>query len=278
MATIGKEKASEAQKAEFNERIKDMRDHVESITAKIKESEKELLGKTDKIETAAQRLKLAEMYMNVISFHSGMSALSQHMLNYKNESYLNEGRKILYKVLILLEEALGNHVDDPLNENEAVHEALSGKFDDKWKITFARTLGYNINLIEDCYGDNTKWKWSFVEVEGRYAIAMKNFIDYKTFIKNMDPRVPGFSERNNLMKLVKKLLGEAAELYRKKYELKEHRLDDMKYALNILGALRRILMYLGEAEEANERKKIYDLWKKKMEDDLRKKEELDSKR
>ncbi|MBI4978674.1 MAG: hypothetical protein HZC28_14435 [Spirochaetes bacterium] len=278
MATVVKEKATEAQKAEFNDRIKEFREQVEAISEKIKTLEKEITAVTDKTEAAYQRIKLSELYMNVVSYHCGMSQLSQHMLNYKNESYLNEGRKILYKVLILLEEALGNHIDDSLTENDDTHVKLAGKIDDKWRLSFARTLGYNINLLEDCYGDNTKWKWSFVEVEGRYAIAMKNFIDYKNYIKNLDPRVEGFAERSNMMKLVKKLLLEAAESFRKKYELKEHRLDDMKYALNILGAMRRIHMYLGEADEANERKKVYDLWKKKMEDDLRKKEELDSRR
>ena len=40
-------------------------------------------------------------------------------------------------------------------------------------------------------------------------------------------------------------------------------------ALNMSGALRRIYIYLNETEEAEEQKKIYDLWKKKLDADLK---------
>ena len=66
-----------------------------------------------------------------------------------------------------------------------------------------------------------------------------------------------------MMELVKKLLAAAAEQYRTKYELQDKRLDDMKMVLNIIASLRRIYVHLNENEESEEKKKMYDLWKKK---------------
>ena len=73
-----------------------------------------------------------------------------------------------------------------------------------------------------------------------------------------------------MMDLVKRLLASSAEQYRTKYELQDKRLDDMKLALNITASLRRIHVYLNEVEEAEEKKKMYDLWKKKMDADIKK--------
>ena len=75
--------------------------------------------------------------------------------------------------------------------------------------------------------------------------------------------------RVKLMNLAKSLIWISAEQYRAKYELQDRLPDDMKMALNMSGALRRIYIYLNETEEAEEQKKIYDLWKKKLDADLK---------
>ena len=95
-------------------------------------------------------------------------------------------------------------------------------------------------------------------------------IDFKTYIKELSPELEGFKYRIKMMDLVKRLLASSAEQYRTKYELQDKRLDDMKLALNITASLRRIHVYLNEVEEAEEKKKMYDLWKKKMDADIKK--------
>ena len=86
----------------------------------------------------------------------------------------------------------------------------------------------------------------------------------------MDPRSPGYEARTGHYNLAKKLLQTAADRYRQKYELSTHRLDDFKLAINYLGGLRRLHVLMGEGNEAQALKKKIDIWRAKMETDLKK--------
>ena len=122
----------------------------------------------------------------------------------------------------------------------------------------------------DGFGSNSKWKWSFVELEARFATVAKNILNMKTLISGMDPRVPGYEARMAHLNLVKKSLVQAADRYREKYELSTLRLDDFKLALSYLGAARRLFALLGEAENAETTKKKIEIWAQKMEADDKK--------
>jgi hypothetical protein len=138
---------------------------------------------------------------------------------------------------------------------------------------YLRKLGFSIDSVAEGYGANTKWKWSFVELEGRYAVVAKNLLNLKTFLAQQDPRVEGYSARQAHMTLVRRLLQQSADRYREKYELSTQRLDDIKQAIQFLSALRRLAALLGEVEEAEVIKRKIDIWKAKMEDDQRKQEQ-----
>jgi hypothetical protein len=127
--------------------------------------------------------------------------------------------------------------------------------------------------VAEGYGANTKWKWSFVELEGRYAVVAKNLLNLKTFLAQQDPRLEGYAERQAHMALARRLLQQSADRYREKYELSTQRLDDIKQAILFLSALRRLAALLGEVEEAEVIKRKIDIWKVKMEDDQRKQEQ-----
>jgi hypothetical protein len=134
-------------------------------------------------------------------------------------------------------------------------------------------MGFTIDSLEEGYGDNSKWKWSFVELEGRFAAVAKNMLNLKTFVAGMDPRSDGFAARMSLLSLAKDLLQQSADRYREKYELSTQRLDDIKAGINFLSAVRRLHVVLGEAEQADVVKKKTEIWRAKMEDDLKKAEE-----
>ncbi len=51
------------------------------------------------------------------------------------------------------------------------------------------------------------------------------------------------------------------------------RVDDIKAGINFLAALRRLHVVLGETEQAEVVRKKAEIWKAKMEDDLRKAEQ-----
>jgi hypothetical protein len=78
--------------------------------------------------------------------------------------------------------------------------------------------------------------------------------------------------------LIKKLLQQAADRYREKYELSTNRIDDFKMGIHFLCSLRRIHILLGEREHAEPLKRKADIWNSKLEVDMRKQEEAVPKR
>jgi len=163
-------------------------------------------------------------------------------------------------------------VDAPFSDYEPGLEAISS-FSDEARYNLMRKMGFAIDSLEEGYGDNSKWKWSFVEMEGRFAAVAKNLLNLKTFVSAMDPRAEGYSARMAHLALARELLQQAADRYREKYELSTLRIDDIKAAINFLAAVRRLHIVLGESDQADVIKKKADIWRTKMENDLKKAEE-----
>lgn len=249
----------------FNNKMKPYKELVQ----KSFEKEKNLLSLMSKDSSgiAYKKILLCEEMIYVASLYMTINNLSVSLLDTKNTDSLNEARKTLYKAIIYLEEIVTNFVDAPYNDYaEKVAEIANVPFEKRFFL--ARKLGLAIRLLIDSYGDNTKWRWSFVELQGRYATVAKNMIDMKQASKNyFDPRSPDFDNTIFYLRLVKKLLNESATNYRDRYELSTKRIDDIRLAINYLLALRRINIMLNEKDEAEELKKKIIVWKNKMEND-----------
>jgi hypothetical protein len=222
-------------------------------------------------EANLKRFQLAGEYLNLVSYYNLMSALSLSLLGVKNEGFLNEARKCCYKSIIFMEEVVSPYTDAPFSDYEPGLESLR-ELADAEKFGYLKKLGFAIDSVVEGFGTNSKWKWSFVELEGRYAVVAKNLLNLKTFLVQFDPRVEGYSERLAHVNLAKRLLQQSADRYREKYELLTLRLDDIKQSILFLSALRRLHVLLAEADEAEVVKKKIDIWRAKMEDDQRKQE------
>ena len=233
--------------------------------------------KKDSRGAAFKRLTLTDEMVFLASNYIIMSGISQSMLKLRNEEALNDGRKSLYKAVIYLEEVVSPLVDAPFSEYE---EKLSeiAPLDAKRRYGLIRKIGLALQLLEDAYGDNTKWKWAFVELEGRFAAVAKNIIDLKTAVANTDPRSPDYEPTVYHLRLMKKLLLLAADRYREKYELSTNRIDDFRMGIHFLNSLRRIHALLGERENAETVKKKAEIWSSKLEMDMKKQEETPPKR
>ena len=134
-----------------------------------------------------------------------------------------------------------------------------------------RKLGLEIQILKDAFGDNSKWKWSFIELEGRFATVSKNLIDMKTAGKDFfDPRAQDYETTVLYVRMVQKLLDKAANGYRDRYELSTRRIDDMRDAIKYLLALRKLYIVIGRTNEAEEVKKKAMVWKDKMDSDQKK--------
>lgn len=247
----------------FNEKMQPYKASID----KVLEKEKNIIGIISKNTSDAgyKRILLTEDMIHVTTIYLMINNLSVEILGTKNTDALNEGRKTLYKAIIYLEETVTNMVDAAFSEYESDVQEISNLPLEK-RYTLVRKLGLVIRLVIDAYGDNTKWKWSFVELEGRFSTVAKNLLDLKETCKiYFDPRNPDYDIAVYYLRLIKKLMGKAADGYRDRYELSTHRVDDIRLAINYLIGLRRIHLLLNEADEAEEVKKKALVWKAKME-------------
>ena len=263
-------KLSEEARRRYAEYVKDYKNAIDSILEKEKK-----LGEVIAQGGAGanyQKLAVADYNLDIVANFLLMSSLSMSFLGVKNEAFLNEARKCIYQAIISLEEIVSGNVDSPFSEYEPGLETISA-FSDENRYNLVRKLGFTIDSLEEGFGENSKWKWSFVELKGRFAAVAKNLLNLKTFVAGMDPRSEGYSSRLSHLSLAKELLQQAADRYREKYELSTMRIDDIKAGINFLTAVRRLHIVLGESEHADVVKKKSEIWRTKMENDLKKAEE-----
>jgi len=249
-----------------------------AVDAILKQEQETLVVIRNNDPTAAfKRLFLVDSMLNLASNYMVMDGVVQSVLKLKNEDALNEARKALYKSIIYLEEVVSNLIDAPysdyedkLNDIENVSPAQ--------RYLLVRKMGLAIQLLENAYGDNTKWRWTFVDMEGRYAAVAKNIINLRDIMVNSNFDSEHYEPTVRHLALVKKLLSQAADRYRQKYELSTNRIDDFKMGITFLSALRRLNILTGNQEEAVTSKKKLDIWNTKLATDIEKQEKQENER
>lgn len=268
-------KISNADRHLYSEKI---RPYQAAIKALLKREELALqIIKKSARGAALKRLALSEEMISLTANYIIMNGISQSVLKLRGEEALNDGRKSLYKAVIYLEEVVSPLVDVPFSDYEERLEEIH-TVDALKRYNIIRKMGLSLQLLENAYGDRTKWKWSFVELEGRFAAVAKNIMDLKTAVANTDPSAEDYEPTMYHLRMMKKLLMQAADRYREKYELSTNRIDDFKMGIHFLNSLRRIHALLGERENAETLKKKVDIWSSKLEKDTKKQEEAALKR
>ncbi len=261
-------KITEASRSDFKEKAQVYKDHIEQILA----SEKKALASlnADQSGIGYKKISLCEAMIGVATEYITINNLSVEILETKNNDALNDARKILYKAIIYLEEVVTDKIDIQYSELEDNIAAIA-KNDLAQRYLLVRKLGLTIKLLIDAFGENTKWRWSFVELQGRFATVAKNIIDMKEALKTyFDPSLDSYETTVYFIRLIRKLLSSSAQGYRDRYELSTHRIDDMRLAIQYLVADRRIALLINSKDEAEEIKKKAIVWKEKMEADHKK--------
>ena len=260
-------KISDEIRNEFSDTIKPYQSKITAILAKERTVLNSIEGGAE--DSAYKKIMLCEDMIYVSTLYMAQNSLSLKILDVKNNDALNESRKILYKAIIYLEELVTNFIDVAYTDLADKHEAIK-KSSVHDRFYLIRKLGLAINLLELALGDNSKWKWSFVELKGRYAVVAKNFINMKQACKDyFDHNSPVYETTVTYIRLLRNLLDKCAMEYRDRYELASRRLDDMRMAINLLIANRRIAMALGDNTEYENIRKKALVWKTKMEADVK---------
>lgn len=264
-------KISPAQKAEFAEKSKGLKNEIDELNKKILTIQKEI-NKEDSNVVNYKKILIANLYMNIITFYLRLSSLSMEILGIRNETYLENARKICYKFIAILEEIVGNYIDVPFTELTDQISTIT-KLDDIKRLKLIKKISNSVTQVEERFGPNSKWKWSFVDLDARAATLCKNLTDFKRIQKNQDPRIEGFPERNELLSFIKEYLRKAADRLREKYEVATNDSGEMKNAIKYLSALMRISILFNDGEEANNLKKNIKIWEEKLEQDLKDQEQ-----
>lgn len=223
--------------------------------------------------TALKRIVLVDDMLNLASNYLILSKTSFAMLSLRNEEALHEARKTLYKAVMYMEEVVSGFVDAPFSDYEERLRSIA-TVDAAQRYLLVRKLGLSVDLLQDGFGTTTKWRWAFVELEGRSAVIAKNILDLKKAVANSDPRSPDYEPTVRHLELVKKLLSKTASRYRSKYELSSNQIDDFKMGIHFLEALKRFHTVFGESGEAASVKRTLDIWSAKLEGDIKKQEEM----
>lgn len=261
-------KISEERRLHFTETIAPYKEKINQTL----EKEKTMLNGMHEgdMDFENKKVLLCEDMIYVASLYMAQNSLSVKVLEVKNNDVLNDARKMIYKAIIYLEEIVTPVIDIPYSDLVSNHEKIMNLSLAR-RYTIIRKMGLAINLLRDAFGDNSKWRWTFVEIEGRFATVAKNFIDMKAAVKDyFDPRSANYETTVMYVRMLDKMLNESATAYRDKYELSTRRVDDMRNAIKYLLALRKLYIAIGNAETAEEVKKKAVVWKDKMDNDAKK--------
>ena len=259
----------------FNTKIAPFRKEVEAILKEEKEAQ--ILLKSKSPATALKRLDMSDAMLNLASNYMVICGISQSMQNQKSEEALNDARKTLYKSVIYLEEVITNLLDAPFSEYEDQLDTIESVTPAQ-RFFLVRKMGLAIQLLKQAYGDNSKWKWGFVELEGRHAALTKNMINLKDVMVNSDPRSPHYEPVILHLRLARKLLLDSANRYREKYELSTSNIDDFKKGISYICALRRLNILTGARLDAAIAEKKYKIWTNKLQSDMNRLEILASRK
>ena len=246
-------KISEEMRLHFNEVIIPYKEKISALLAK----EKTMLNGMHKgdIDLGNKKLLLCEDMIYISTLYMAQNSLSLKVLNVKNNDALNDARKVLYKAIIYLEEIVTDKIDiaySDLTDNleKIKNISISRRF------ILMKKLGLSISMLKEAFGDNSKWKLSFVELEGRFATIAKNLLDMRDSVKDyFNPSSENYETVALYIRLIEKLLNDSASAYRNKYETSSRRIDDMRNGIKFLLARNKLCLALGDKTNAEEIKK-----------------------
>jgi len=260
-------KSSEINQRNFIAKTKSYKELADSLL----EQEKLFLTEI-KITPQTAPLKyfsLANEMLNLTSYYLVIDGVSKSIFQNNDMEALGAARKSVYKSIVYLETISSPLVDVPFSDYE---EKLAGiaSVNAGQRFFLAKKMGLTLELLKNAYGKNSKWRWFFVELEGRYAAVIKNIIDLRSAAGPQEPGSPDYEPMIYHVRLAKKSLMEAADSYHEKYEFSGNNITDLAMGIRFLAALRRFNAMLGDKEGAEIAKKKHDVWVTKYEYNLKK--------
>lgn len=258
-------KISQEQRDTYQDKIKLYKKKIEdnsAITKKLK-----IKASQSKDDKSMINLQIVNNYLQEINLYCGMNEVSIDFMEVKNTAFLEKARQLIYEVIMLMENIVTKYIDVPFSEYAENLSKIS-QLSDIDRLNLIKKMSYSFNLVEKSFGENSKWKWSFIEIEARLSVITKNIFDFKRYQRLDDPREEGFKERRKLVSIMQKTLDSSSQGYRQKYELSTKDIEDLKKAIDLQKALLRVSNILGDTAKVDKLKKQIDVWNTLLEKHL----------
>ncbi len=252
----------QATKKLYNERIGQQK-------LQIAEYEKELAA-YKKAMTTNKKLKPffhlgnISQLLQIVNLQMEMNEISEQMMQVKNNSFLDNARKNLYKIFSDLDSVVKGDVDESIDFNRDELDKIA-PFSPKQRLNLYRHMRRAIDKLIQAYGQNTKWLWSFPELYAKSAVLGKNMIDFREVQSKRDPREEFFYDRKELVQMVKDDLLDASNRYRDKYEISTKATGDLIMAIKLLDGLRRVATVVKDDAMASKAKTGIESYKARIE-------------
>ncbi len=263
-------KITQEQRSIYQQSIKIYKNKIDEIRKEVNTLRIKLTK--EKNNEPKIRFIMANLILNLITNYCAINEISVFLLDVRNFAFLEKGRQELYESIMNIEKIVTNYIDVPFSDYSEKLATIKDVSDID-KLNFIKKFGYCIDLIKENYGENTKWKWSFIEIDARYAIISKNIFDLKRYQALDDPGEEGFRDRREHLSIMQRLLFEASHGYRDKFEFSTKDVEDLKKATDLHKALLRICQIIGDDTKISKCKKQIDFWENILEKHLTKIEE-----
>ena len=253
-----------ATKKLFNERIAEEKSKISEFEKEISALKKAIIS--NKKLKSFFHLGSAAQQIQIINLQIEMSNISEQMLQVKNNSYLDNARKIIYKVFAEIENVVRGEVDEPIDFNRDELDKIA-PFTPKQRLNLYKHLRTLIERLIAAYGQNTKWIWSFPELYSKSAILGMNMVDFREVQAKRDPREEFFYDRKEMTEMLKEDLFDASNRYRDKFEISTKSTNDMVMAIRLLEALKRVAAATKDDAVGAKAKTGIDSYKARLEAD-----------
>jgi hypothetical protein len=229
----------------------------------LMETEKKLRDDYEKSGDTVKLFTLADTALSNFSNYIVINKISLSILTIKNIDIIEEARRSLVRSLNFIEEGVTNKVNAPFCE----YKEKMTRFDaigSAARLFFLRKLGLSIALLEQAHGESSKIKWTFVDLEGRFAAVAKNLFDLAKAKELLSLTSPERDSAIEHVDLVKEQLDHAASRFRERYDATGNRPADISSALNFLYALRYFGRMCGYPSDEERLSKQINSWEKQL--------------
>lgn len=255
-------------KLQFQEEKKAIEDKINKILDEASIFERKL--QEEESLAPYRHIAIAFIYLDVVDYYCKLASHHKKLMKKTNETFLGDARKYYVKALQELEEVWTKWVEPDKDDINERLEAVK-RFTPPRQRVLLNQLKNRLEQLKEAYGELPKWKWFFVEMEARCAVVVKNSINFKDSYSN-DPRQPFFEDRTSLIHMIQEMLNQAAEHYREKYMVSTKEIDDMRKGIELMEALRKVNLFLGNDQESETCKKKRDAWKSFLEKEIQNKD------